>query len=377
MKIVGAGLVTADIILACDSSWSVLSTPEYTSGGTVTNLLTHLGFQEWECYLVGGVGSDNFGSIVRERLNYFKVNTNFLINRQDESTRRIGYLVAVKGPKMGDHRFTERCPICDNEFPSFSIVRDDELHSYPVFDSNTILFIDRANQLTLKLAEDAKDAGSTVIFEPGYLPRDRDIAKKVLDLTDILKYSQSLFYEGMPFSEHAFSSPKNVKLIIETRSARGVVVKSMTRRSRLRLTITPLTYSVDSGGAGDAFMAGFLVGLGDEGIADVGSVNEKKIEEAIQRGQALGALACLYIGATSLLENLPLAELNNVITQTVKERKIPTKFNSDTVQDRTIQKWLELHQLKDKEKDIKQTEDNIKCPICELPSIRQNNRFYR
>jgi len=362
MKIVGAGLVTADIILACDSSWVPLTSAEYTSGGTVTNLLTHLGYQGWDCHLVGGVGLDNLGSLVRDYLERFNVKTDFLITRKEMSTRRMGHLVAVNGPKKGEHRFTERCPKCDREFLPFAVVTADELNHYPTFDSNTALFIDRANLLTAKLAEDAKNAGSTVIFEPGYLSRDRDIVQKVLNLTDILKYSQDLLFENRLFSEHAFSSPENAKLIIETRSASGVVIK--TRRSRLRLTITPLTYAVDRAGAGDAFMAGFLVGLGDEGIADPGAIDERKLEEAVQKGQALGALACLHIGATSLLNNLSLEELNDAINQTLKERKIPTKLNSEAVQDSTIQKWLEIHQPTDTKKQFK---DNSRCPLCELP----------
>jgi len=364
MKIVGAGLVAADIVLACDSSWLPLKAVEYTSGGTVTNVLTHLGYQGWDCHLVGGVGSDNLGSLVRNRLERFNVNTDFLITRQAMSTRRMGYLVAVTGFKKGEHRFAVRCPECNEEFPPFSVVSADELGSYPTFDSNTLLFIDRANALTAKLAEDAKNAGSTVIFEPGYLPQNRDIIQQVLNLTDILKYSQSLLFEGRPFSEYAFSSPRDAKLIIETRSENGVVVRSITHRSRLRLTITPLTYAVDRAGAGDAFMAGFLIGLGDEGIADIGAINELKLEKAIQRGQAQGALACLYIGATSLLDNLSLKELNDAITRTVKERKIPSELNSETVQDSTIQRWLELHRLTDTKK---QFQDDSRCPLCELP----------
>ena len=355
MKIVGAGLVTADIVIACDSSWSPLAAAEYTSGGTVTNVLTHLGYQGCECFLVGGVGSDDLGTLVRTRLKRFNVNTDFLITRQDALTRRMGHLVAVKGPKTGEHRFVERCPKCDREFPPFNVVDTDELGSIPAFDSNTILFIDRANKLTARLAEDAKIAGSTVIFEPGYFSRDRETVRQVLNLTDILKYSQDLLFEGIPFREHVFSSPKNAKLIIETRSESGVVVKSTARRSRLRLTITPLTYAVDRAGAGDAFMAGFIIGLGDKGISDVEAIDERKLEEAVQRGQALGALACLYIGATSLLNNLTTTELNDAINLTVRERKIPEVLNSNTVQN-----WLELHKTTNLD-----NKNASKCPLCE------------
>ena len=358
MKIVGAGLVTADILLACDSLWSplTLATAEYTSGGTVTNVLTHLGYQGWNCFLIGGVGSDELGSLVRDRLNKFNVNTDFLITRQAVSTRRMGHLVAVNGPKKGEHRFVENCPKCDREFRPFDVVNIDELGCCPTFDSSTALFIDRANSLTVKLAEDAKSAGSTVIFEPGHLSQKRDIVQQVLNLTDILKYSKDLLFEGRPFSEHPFSSPKNAKLIIETRSANGVVIR--TRRSRIRLTITPLMSAIDRAGAGDAFMAGFLLGLGDEGIADVGAIDDRKLEEAVQRGQALGAMACLYIGATSLLENLSLTELNEAITLTVKEHKIPEGLNNNSVQ-----KWLDAHQPTDINGQFK---DDSKCPLCKL-----------
>jgi len=175
-----------------------------------------------------------------------------------------------------------------------------------------------------------------------------------------LKYSQDLLFEGKHFSEHEFSSPKNARLVIETRSAEGVVVRSMTRRTRIRLTATLVTDAIDRAGAGDAFMAGFLLGLGDEGIADVGAIDERKLEEAIQRGQALGALTCLYIGATSLLEKLPLpAKLNEAISLTRKEHKIPEGLKNSSA----VEEWLESHPLT----DMKQIEDGSKCPLCKLP----------
>jgi fructokinase len=361
MKVIGAGFVTTDIILACDSLWSQVAAPVYSSGGTVTNVLTHLGYQGWDCYLVGGVGSDDFGSLIRKRLTKFDVNTDFLITRKDASTRRILHLVAVEGHKKGEHRFIERCPICEKEFKNFK--PDDDL-VFPTFDSSTILFIDRANPLTVKLAKNAKNAGSTVVFEPGNISRGRENVEEILNFTDILKYSRDLSFKGEGFfGEHRFlsSPPKNIKLIIETRSEEGVVVRSMVRRSRLRLAVTPLgkEYVVDKAGAGDAFMAGFLVGLGDKRIANIGAIDNGELEEAVQKGQALGALACLYVGSTSLLDKLSKKEINDAIDLIKQKRKIPDELKNKNA----VQEWLKSHPQTDVDKQI-----DTKCHFCQLNS---------
>jgi fructokinase len=52
---------------------------------------------------------------------------------------------------------------------------------------------------------------------------------------------------------------------------------------------------VDATGAGDAFLAATLVHLSE------GSLDEKRVREAVRRGTAAGALACTDYGAMRAL----------------------------------------------------------------------------
>lgn len=336
MKVVGAGLITADLIIACDSRWQPVSEPGYTSGGTVTNIVSHLSYWGWDCDLVGGVGSDSLGAVVLGELRRFGADVSGVVTRAGAKTRRMGHLIAVDGPRRGQHRFVERCPSCGREFPPFPLVSFQELgHRHSEFLQPTVLLVDRANPLTLEMAKAAKRVGGTVIFEPGYLSRSRDIVIELLSLADVVKFSEELIWEGNPFRESPYSRPPNAALVVETRSGTGVVARR--RGAEIRMTTTPVLDVIDSAGAGDAFMAGLLTGLGAERLSHLADVPDRDLEIALEKGQALGALTCRFIGANTILHATPRDALAAAIEFTMRERRIPPDFGSADLGEATRQ----------------------------------------
>ena len=74
MMVLGAGLVTADIVQLANGEWEPISDhPSYASGGTVCNILSHLARTGWHCELIGGVGNDTLGTLVLDDLGHFRV----------------------------------------------------------------------------------------------------------------------------------------------------------------------------------------------------------------------------------------------------------------------------------------------------------------
>lgn len=326
MKVIGAGLVTADITAPCNSDWNVHDAAAYSSGGTVTNILSHLAYWGWDCSLLGGVGDDVLGTKVLTDLRTFGVESTGIIARQGVFTRRFGHLIAVSGHRRGSHRFVERCFTCGRLFPPFEPLGVEEVSPSLLdsIDSDTVLLIDRANLLTLELARKVHNAAGIVIFEPGYVSRNRGIVVDILSLADVVKFSAELLWEGVPFSEGYATVPNKARLVIETRGNTGVVARR--ESSELRLTTTPLMKIVDTAGAGDAFMAGFLTGLGVERLSRLRSVPDAEIESALERGQAMGALTCLFLGATSMIRETGRADLDKAITSTMATLRTPKGF---------------------------------------------------
>ncbi len=324
MMVLGAGLVTADIVQLANGEWEPISDhPSYAAGGTVSNILCHLARAGWHCELIGGVGNDTLGTLVRDDLGHFGVGLRAMQVLDGKPTRRIGQLVSLDRAKFGLHRFFTRCGTCRREFPPFPVPPPEEVvHEVDhLIHQRTVLVIDRANELTVALAARVRSAGGVVVFEPGYLSRTRSSVEGVLASTNILKYSNLLQYEGRPFGTSPLASPARVDMVIETRGDRGVAIRRANRE--IRLTTTPIEGGVDSSGAGDAFMAGFLGGLAEAGLFDLAHLPDREIEQAAERGQALGGLACLYVGAKGLLNENSSAELEGLVTDTMQTRRAP------------------------------------------------------
>src|SRR5437764_5431721 len=100
VKIIGAGLVTVDIVHLCDAAWRPLDIPPiYTSGGTVCNILSYLAKFGWDCTIIGGVGTDTLAQVIFEDLNSVQVKTDGLIPHPDILTRRIAQVIANGGER--------------------------------------------------------------------------------------------------------------------------------------------------------------------------------------------------------------------------------------------------------------------------------------
>src|SRR5207245_10044606 len=91
MIVLGAGLVTADIVQLANSDWEPTSDqPSYASGGTVCNILCHLARTGWHCELIGGVGNDTLGRVVVADLAHFGAGPREMRPMDTTTARRTG-----------------------------------------------------------------------------------------------------------------------------------------------------------------------------------------------------------------------------------------------------------------------------------------------
>lgn len=333
MNILGAGLVTIDIIEEVFEDWRPTGTaPVYASGGTVCNILCHLAHAGLSTHIVGTFGPDDLGVTLKTDLEAFGIDCSSLLCSDRIQTRRILHKIVVRGSQLGRHRFEMACSACHQRFPpvpppTLSMVA-------PTLEGmnnkNTLLIVDRANELTVSLVQKVATEGGVVIFEPGYLPsKDHAALWEILRHVDVLKYSAELTWQSRPFSKAIEGSPEasRAKLIIETHGPGGVHVTR--RNTKRRLVAQPIREVRDTSGAGDAFMAGFILGLGVSNIEHLDTLEDSIIESAIERGQARGALACMFRGSKGILYKYSHADIEAAVTEFVQKLAPPKDFGAE------------------------------------------------
>ncbi|HET9377484.1 MAG TPA: PfkB family carbohydrate kinase [Chthoniobacterales bacterium] len=333
MTIIGAGLMTVDIIQEVSPDWRPLERPPaYASGGTVCNILCHLAHGGWNARVIGSIGDDKLGKLVRSDLSKFRIDCSALLDVPNTPTRRILHKIVSSGVDRGKHKFELFCSKCRRPFPpvappQYRIV---EPSIRGVLGKDTVLIVDRANELTTQLVEQVEKSGGTIIFEPGHLPRSSELVSQILAKVDILKYSRELMWKHQPLQKmiDQMAMPK-IKIVIETRGQSGVQIKRANRRKRLVAQALPDIR--DSAGAGDAFMAGFLLGLGSERLLNLDAVSDLELETAIQRGQARGGLACVFLGSKGVLYNHSHEKIEIAVNTFISTLHYPEGFGSDSL----------------------------------------------
>ncbi|MEF8801126.1 MAG: PfkB family carbohydrate kinase, partial [Halolamina sp.] len=142
-----------------------------------------------------------------------------------------------------------------------------------------------------ELAERAQEAGVPVSFDPGRRLGDRDYGE-ALSQTDVLLLNRreaiTLVEEGMADDELVESTVIVIKLGEDGAELHGT--DGVVRHGGF--VIDPL----DTTGAGDAFAAGFIASIQEDGGLDVADH-----ENALKTANACGALAALVTGARAEL----------------------------------------------------------------------------
>jgi sugar/nucleoside kinase (ribokinase family) len=318
MKIVGSGIISVDNIFVVKNNavFGENSENEGVSqaklpcryigsngGGSASNtlcILSKLGFQS---AILGVTGRDRGAKLVSNEFRQFGVSTDLVIEKEDCETRQFTHIISPNG-----HTFNSVCPVCGSRFPRAPTLLDRDVFSENrtlsrIYDSD-ILHVDRANRINLRLVDEAYNQGKIISFDFGYQPwmGNYEIASEIIRRATILKTSNAAartFLSRLNKSSFHEMNP-NLLICVTTLGDRGAQIAYKSEKGLKVMSLGPYQPRpvIDRGGAGDAFQAGLLYGLGDTILHERLSIqSESGLHNAMKLAQGFGALACTDYGA--------------------------------------------------------------------------------
>lgn len=273
---VSSGFTTVDIKLGDSLSAS--------PGGTATNVACILQTLGWRTQLVGTVGTDPAGHLLKSELETNGVGVQHLLQDSAWTTP-----VVLQEEHRGDHVWRFRCPICATSFAKHRPTPKDTARL--IIDEVSppdVFFFDRVSLFTLALADAWAERGTFVVFEPAGLGRPH-LFDRAIAVAHLVKFSS----ERAPAFKDRLANTG--AMLVETLGAKGAQVRFSDAKTWHHVPPQPISMKVDSAGAGDWTTAGLV----DELFAasDVPAyATMEGVSRAVTNGQVLGALACSWEG---------------------------------------------------------------------------------
>jgi fructokinase len=276
-------------------------------GGAPANVAAGLAKLGVSSGFVGKVGDDAFGHYLADTLSEAGVDISCLCFSSQARTA----LAFVTLHADGEREFMfYRHPSADMLLSDVD-VDPDYIRSAKIFHFGSISLIDEpVRSATLFAAQTAREAGLTVTYDPNLrlkLWPDSNSARSGIMLgwpfAHVIKLSEEelVFLTGEGDLERGARSlmQPGMRVLIVTQGSQGCTI--LTQEARYKITGFSVQ-AVDTTGAGDAFVAGFLKGLLENPKAEH---NEHQLKEICRFANAAGALTTLERGA---IPALPSAE---------------------------------------------------------------------
>ncbi len=249
-----------------------ITSQQRSGGGSAANVSVALSRMDVSTGLVGSVGTDEHGLLVRRELKAEGVDCEHVLEVEGKETTT-KYLIVDEGGEL---------MVLGNDGANEAVSPGDVNEAY-VQNAKHLHLTSQRPDSAAELARIATEAGVPVSFDPGRRLTDRDFSR-ALAYSDIVflndREAKTLLDEDL---EHPSSELHG----------RVVVIKHGSDGARVDTTKGVYTHpgfgveSVDTTGAGDAFAAGFITTFLDS--ADY--------ERALEFANACGALASMAPGA--------------------------------------------------------------------------------
>ena len=279
-----------------------------SAGGAPANVAVGVARLGAKSTFIGKVGNDVLGRFLKETLKQYGVDTSYMLLTNEARTGVAFVTLAENGERSFDFYID---PSADRLLSEDEI--DESLFSnHKIFHFGSISMISEpAKSATKKAVSLAREKGMIVSYDPNLRiglweneQRARETIVSVLAEVDILKVSEEelMFITGEKEVEKAADAlaQYNIPLILATMGAEGSYV--FTKQGSIRVPSLQVE-SVDTTGAGDAFVSGVLYRV-NEYEGELESITLQEAEQIAHFASVSGALAASTKGAMAALPTL-------------------------------------------------------------------------
>ena len=279
---------------------------EKQAGGAPANVCAAIVKLGGSALFSGKVGNDPFGHFLKNTLEAVNVDTSMLV-LDDEHPTTLAF-VSLKANGERDFIFNRGADafLTENDLDKDRIMESSILH----FGSATALLADPFQSTYVNLIQAAKEEGKFISFDPNYridLWKGRiddfiKLSQKGIAIADFVKVSDEelMIISGMNDREDgiAMLHELGAKVVAVTLGKEGTMVSN---RQRIEIVPSVKVDSIDSTGAGDAFVGATLyqLSIGEEPKRLL--ENFEQLKNIISFSNKVGAIVCTKVGAISAL----------------------------------------------------------------------------
>lgn len=332
--VVGAGLITLDIIIQQQESSSIA----HAAGGTCGNVIAALAYLGWDTTPVGRLGDDAAGQTIRQEFSRLGVSASQLTREDALNSARIVQFIVERRNGI-QHRYGFSCPTCDNTFSRFRPPTLEQAEAALAKNyAPDVFFFDRVSAAILAMASEFRKRGALIYFEPSGVGRPAEFIK-ALAVAHIVKYSADRMHGRLT----ALPSLPGQRLEIETKGPEGLRFRWLgdggTKPWHTQAAFRVRTLR-DAAGAGDWCTAGFLYQLDWRRDRDFDELDAEELSPSLMFGQALAALNCQHVGArgatidvdsTSMLNSVSVVQAKGTTDSPTRVQSLKTAARRQAV----------------------------------------------
>lgn len=297
---------------------------ECNPGGAVANVLAAVNRFGGNTAFIGKVGEDSFGTFLCDTLVSYGIDTSGLLFDKKIPTT----LAFVTLDEKGDRSFSfYRKPGADVML-SWEEIDRNKLEEAKIFHFGSVsLTDDPAYTATVEAARYAKEKGAVISYDPNYRPLLWDSSELAVErmtegalIADIIKVSEEEL-ELLTGETDLDSGARKLMdmgavLVFISLGAKG---SYYCNRNGSRFMYTYDVKTVDTTGAGDAFLGAILYRLKDKTISEIAELTADELDDILDFANASGSLTTIKTGGAP---SIPTLEEIDICRKTVKKLEI-------------------------------------------------------